>query len=118
MKIRHFKHHAQLYGQAFIVLDSRGDDFEEFFRLESSPYPPALSSEGSLNSCTKSDLLHYVLEASTSTKISDDEELVALDSYDFVVIDGRVLIHSLPGTTDQGNILFVLRQCIIPPSLS
>ena len=57
LRMQHFKHHAELYGKAFIVLDSRGGDLEEFFHHESSPYPPALSSEGSLNSCTKSDLL-------------------------------------------------------------
>jgi hypothetical protein len=103
LKMQHFKHHAELYGQAFVVLDSRGGDLEEFFRHESSPYPPALSSEGSLNSCTKSDLLVYIMEASTSSIISVDEELVAPDVYDFIVIDGGVLIHSLPGTTVEGK---------------
>ena len=102
VKMQHFEH-AELYGQAFVVLDSRGEDLEEFFRHESSPYPPALSSEGSLNSCTKSDLLHYNLEATTSNTFSADEELVTPDSYDFIVIDGRVLIHSLPGITVQGK---------------
>lgn len=36
--MQHFKHHAELYGKAFIVLDSRGGDLEDFFRLKSSPY--------------------------------------------------------------------------------
>ena len=80
-----------------------GGDLEEFFRHESSPYPPALSSEGSLNSCTKSDLLVYIMEASTSSPISVDEELVAPDVYDFIIVDGGVLIHSLPGTIVQGK---------------
>lgn len=62
-----------------------------------------MSSEGSLNSCTKSDLLVYILEAGTSSAISVDEELVAPDVYDFIIIDGGVLIHSLPGTTVQGK---------------
>ena len=102
-KMQHFKQHAELYGKAFVMLDSRGGNLEEFFRHESSPYPPALSSEGSLNSCTKSDLLIYIMEASTSSAISVDEELVAPDVYDFIVIDGGILIHSLPGTTVQGK---------------
>lgn len=76
---------------------------EEFFQHESSPYPPALSSEGSLNSCIKSDLLVYILGAGTSSAVSVDEELVAPDVYDFIIIDGGVLIHSLPGTTVQGK---------------
>ena len=103
IKIHHFKHHAELFGQAFLVLDSRGGNLEEFFRHESSQYPPALSCEGSLNSCTKSDLLAYILEASISSAISVDEELVAPDAYDFIVNDGGVLIHSLPGTNVEGK---------------
>jgi len=103
LKMQHFKRHAELYGQAFLVLDSRGGDLEEFFQHESSPYPPALSSEGSLNSCTKSDLLVCILGAGTNSAVSVDEELVAPDVYDFIIIDGGVLIHSLPGTTVQGK---------------
>ena len=103
LKMQHFKRHAELYRKAFLVLYSRGGDLEEFFQHESSPYPPALSSEGSLNSCTKSDLLVYNMEASTSSPISVDEELVARDVYDFIIIDGGVLIHSLPGTNVQGK---------------
>ena len=51
LRMQHFKRHAELYGQTFLVLDSRGGDLEEFFHHESSPYPPALLSEWSLNSC-------------------------------------------------------------------
>lgn len=102
LKMQHFKRHAELYGQAFLVLDSRGGDLEEFFRHESSPYPPALSSEGSLNSCHKSDLLDYIIEGSTDI-ISADEEPIAPDIYDFIIIDGGALIHSLPGTSVQGK---------------
>ena len=103
--MQHYKHHAELHGQAFVVLDSHGGDLEEFLRHGPSPYPPALSSsEGSLNSCTKSHLLHYILQATTSNTISADEKLVTPDSYDFIIIDGGVLIHSLPGgTTVQGK---------------
>ena len=31
LKMQHFKRHAELYGQAFLVLDSRGGDLKEFF---------------------------------------------------------------------------------------
>jgi hypothetical protein len=30
-KMQHFKHHAELYGQAFVALDSRAGDLNEFF---------------------------------------------------------------------------------------
>lgn len=43
------------------------------------------------------------MESSTSSVVSVDEELVAPDVYDFIIIDGGVLIHSLPGTTVQGK---------------
>lgn len=102
-KMQHLKRHADLYGQAFLVLDSRGGDLELFFPHESSSYPPALSSEGSFNSCTKADLLVYIMEASTSSAISVHEELLAPDVYDFINFDGGVLLHSLPGTIVQGK---------------
>ena len=54
-------------------------------------------------SCTKLDLLVYILENTISGGISDNEEIVAPDLYDFIVIDGGALIHSLPGTTVQGK---------------
>lgn len=85
LRMQHFKRHAELYGEAFVVLDSRGGNLEEFFCHESSPYPPALSSEGSLNYFTKSDLLLYIMETSASSTISFDEELIAQDFYDLLL---------------------------------
>ena len=46
---------------------------DDFFRHESAPYPPALSSGGCLNACTESDLLLYIREANASSTLSDDE---------------------------------------------
>ena len=43
------------------------------------------------------------MEARISSPNFVDEELVAPDVYDFIIIDGRVLIHSLPGTIVQGK---------------
>ena len=102
-KVLHFEQHSDLYGQAFIMLDSRGGNLEDFFRHESSSSPPALASEGSINSCNKSDLLACIKEASASTELSADAELVAPHDYGVIVIDGGALIHSLPGTTVQGK---------------
>ncbi len=64
---------------------------------------PALSSEGLLNSCTKSDLLRCIMISTATTDLSVDEELVAPDVFGVVVIDGGALIHALPGTTMQGK---------------
>ena len=43
------------------------------------------------------------MEAGTSSAFSVDEELVAPDVLDFIVIDGGVLIHSVPGPNIQGT---------------
>ena len=55
------------FGNAFLVLESRGGNLTEFFRHESAIYPPALSSRGKMNSCTKSDLLNCILDADTTS---------------------------------------------------
>lgn len=102
-KRKHFQQHTELYGQAFIMIDSRGGNLEEFFRHESSSSPPALASEGSIYSCNKSDLLACIIETSACTGLPADVELVAPDDYGVIVIDGGALIHSLPGTIVQGK---------------
>ncbi len=102
-KRKHFQQHTELYGQAFIMVDSRGGNLEEFFRHESSSSPPALASEGSIYSCNKSDLLACIIETSACTGLPADVELVAPDDYGVIVIDGGALIHSLPGTIVQGK---------------
>ena len=42
-KVQHYKHHADVYGQIFVSLDSRGGNLKEFFRHKASLSPPALS---------------------------------------------------------------------------
>ena len=48
--------------------------------------------------CTKLHLSVSIMEESV------DEELVAPDAYDFIVIDGGTLVHSLPGTAVHSKI--------------
>ncbi len=97
------------------MVDSRGGNWEEFFSHESSSSPPALASEGSINSCNKSDLLACIMEASACTGLPADAELVAPDDYGGIVIDSGALIHSLPGTTVQGkNICWIVYQSFLP----
>ncbi len=85
------------------MVASRGGNLEEFFSHESFSSPPALVSEGSINSCNKSDLLACIMEASACTGLPTDVELVAPDYYRVIIIDGGALIHSLPGTTVQSK---------------
>lgn len=97
-KVQHLKDHADLYGKAFLVLESRDGDLKEFFRHESSSYPPSLSSNGKINCCTKSDLLTCILGVNGNA-----ENLVPPDAYDVIINDGGALIHSLPGTAVKGK---------------
>ncbi len=76
-KVKHFQQHTELYRQAFIMVDSRGGNLEEFFRHESSSSPSALASEGFINSCNKSDLLACIMEEGACTGPPADAELVA-----------------------------------------
>ena len=73
------------------------------FRHKSSPLPPALSSEGTLNSCKKSDLFECIQEATIRSDYYVVEEPVAPNTYGFIVIDGGALIHSIPGKAIQGK---------------
>ena len=45
----------------------------------------------------------YVMEASASSQICVDEDILVPNAYDFIIIDGGALIHTLPGTTVQGK---------------
>ena len=81
-------------------MDSRGSDLKEFFRHESSKFPPALSSDGLLNACTKSDLLKCLMDSTASTF---DDEPVSPRLYEFIVCDGGYLIHTLSGKATKGE---------------
>ena len=45
----------------------------------------------------------YIVESSECTGLSIDEELIAPDVYEFIIIDGGSLIHSLPCSAVQGK---------------
>lgn len=84
-----------------LLCQKAAEEIWSFFHLQSSPYPPALSNEESLNSYTTFNLLVYFIEVGKISTTSVDEDLVALNIYDFIVILGGVLIHSLVGTTGK-----------------
>ena len=43
LKVNHFKQRAEFFGKIFITLENRDGDLKEFFRHETSSWPPALS---------------------------------------------------------------------------
>ena len=75
-----------------------------FFQHESSQCPPSLSSEEAIYSNTKSDLLTCILETSSEDDSSGFEPIVP-KVYDFIVLDGGALIHSITGSSQKGKTL-------------
>ena len=66
LKVDHFKQHAEFFEKIFLILESRDGDLKEFFRRETSSWPPVLSSGGLLHTCAKSVLLKCLLDPTTS----------------------------------------------------
>ena len=66
LKVDNFKQHAEFFGKILLILESRDGDLKEFFRHETSSWPPVLSSGGLLNTCAKSVLLKCLLDPTTS----------------------------------------------------
>ena len=66
LKVDHFKQHAEFFGKIFLILESQDGDLKEFFRHETSSWPPVLSSGGLLHTCAKSVLLKCLLNPTTS----------------------------------------------------
>ena len=104
LKVQHFKNQTDLFGKAFLMADSRGgpEVLKTFFQHESSQYPPSLSSEEAIYSNTKSDLLTCILETSSEDDSSGFEP-IAPKVYDFIVLDGGALIHSITGSSQKGT---------------
>jgi hypothetical protein len=66
---------------------SREDDLMDFFQHENQSFPAALSDNGNLQSCQKSQLA-TILE----THVTPDTEPEA----SFIILDGSALINALP----------------------
>ena len=66
LKVDHFKQQTEFFWKIFRTLESRDGDLKEFFRHETSSWPPVLSSRGLLHTCAKSVLLKCLLDPTTS----------------------------------------------------
>jgi len=80
-KTHHFTHHTEFYGQDFVALDSRGCIV--------------------IRRVTK--LLHQFITVGIH---HGGVDLFTPGFYDFIIIDGAVLIDSLPGKTVQGKTFY------------
>ena len=101
LKVDNFKQQAGFFGKIFVTLESRDEYLKEFFRHESSSWPPALSCGGLLHTCAKSDLLKCLLDPTTS---NFDDEPVSPIVYDFIVFHGGYLIHTLTRKATKGKL--------------
>ena len=87
-KIKTLQNNVALFGQLYVSMQTRDSDLAEFFAHEIQSFPPSLSDFGKLHlPSTKSDLLRC---------IEQPEESEPPSTYDCKVMDGAVIVHSLP----------------------
>ena len=87
-KIKKLQNNVALFGQLYVSMQTRDSDLAEFFAHEIQSFPPSLSDVGKLHlPSTKSDLLRCIEQPEQSEPPS---------TYDCKVMDGAVIVHSLP----------------------
>ena len=90
-KISVLQNNVALFAQLYIAMQSRDSDLREFFSHEVQSFPPSLSEFGSLRLPTaKSDLLSCLPGCS--------QQLNPPSHFGCKIIDGAVIVHSLPTT--------------------
>lgn len=82
------KKDCQLFSKLFISCQSRECDLHDFFRHENQQFPAALSDDGRLHMCQKSQLASIF---ETKIKVPDKEPVA-----DAIIFDGSALVNSLP----------------------
>ena len=92
-KHKALKQDCNLFSQLFISCHSRQCDLREFFKYENQPFPAALSDNGKLHSCQKSDLVNLLL---SQVMIPDSEPEV-----DAIIIDGSAFVNSMCPSTSK-----------------
>ncbi len=92
-KHKALKEDCNLFSQLFISCQSRQCDLKEFFKYENQLFPAALSDNGKLHSCQKSDLVSLL---QSQVMIPDTEP-----EADAIIIDGSALVNSLHPRTSK-----------------
>ena len=89
--IRGLQDNVGLFGQLYVSLQNREGDMQELFAHETQSFPPSISDFGKLHlPRSKSDLLKCLVD--------DNDENEPPSTYDCKVLDGAVIVHSLPTT--------------------
>lgn len=87
-KVKVLQNNVALFGQLYVSMQNRQSDLLEFFSHEVQSFPPSLSDFGKLHlPGSKSDLLKCLKES---------HESVVPPTCDCRVMDGAVIVHSLP----------------------
>ena len=82
------KSDCSLFSRLYVSCQVRSGDLEEFFSHENQNYPPSLSSQGHLNSGTKSDLVGCL-------EVLEDCPSTTKPQVDVVILDGAAVVHIL-----------------------
>lgn len=89
-QIAALKNDVSLFSQLYIALQTRKGDIREFFSHEVHKYPPSISEYGRIRlPSSKSDLLKCFAQTGNAT---------LPDHFDCKILDGAVIVHSLPIT--------------------
>ena len=87
-KIKMLANNVALFAQLYVAMQSRDGDLDEFFSHEVQAFPPSLSDLGNLYlPGTKSELLKCLVK---------EEHSVPPMRFQSRVLDGAVIVHSLP----------------------
>lgn len=89
-KIAFLQKNVSIFSQLYIAMQTRDGDMDDFFAHEVQPYPPSLSEGGKVRlPNAKSDLLKCLPKPVDSNPPA---------SFDCTILDGAVVVHSLPIT--------------------
>lgn len=90
-KISVLQNNVVLFAQLYVAMQNRESDLTEFFSHEIQSFPPSLSEFGNLRLPTaKSDLLKCLP--------TFEEQTRPPTNFDSKILDGAVIVHSLPAT--------------------
>ena len=101
-KQKTLKEDCCLFSQLFISCQSRKCNLQEFFKHENQPVPAALSDNGKLHSCQKSQLVE-ILEAQIVKSDIEPET-------DVIIIDGSALLQGVTRKKRTATDLLVLTR--------
>lgn len=92
-KMSGLKSDRNLFSKLYIATsEHRSGDLETFFQHENQQYPPSISVNGELRSCTKSDLVNVLIQSSENSTSTRAPNVQAK------IFDGPAVVHMLnPG---------------------